>query len=326
MKRAPTYGEVMMSSVPLIDLTAAGDLGSTARDHLVAAVDTACRDVGFFTITGHPVSHELQIGMLAAGREFFDQSSAKKAEIAIEQSNHHRGYAGIGAEQLQPDLPGDAKETLDFGIERALDDPGCSPLEGPNQWPDLPGFRDTVERYQTAARETASLLLGVIATALDLPIDFFEPGLVHPLLGSRMVHYPPMPNQQINQQLGCGAHSDYGCLTLLLTDVVPGLQLLRRDDTWVDVDASAGDLIVNLGDLLGRWTNDVYRSTKHRVLSPADQHRYSVPVFVDPGYDTYVEVLGSCIDATRPSRYEPVRAGDYLRSRFDDTFAYRQGD
>jgi isopenicillin N synthase-like dioxygenase len=315
----------MTSSVPLIDLTAAGDLGSPAREYLVAAVDRACRDVGFFTITNHPISRELQLEMLSAGREFFDQPSAKKAEIAIEQSNHHRGYAGIGAEQLQPDLPGDAKETLDFGIERALDDPGCSPLEGPNQWPDLPGFRDTVERYQAAARETASLLLGVIATALDLPLDFFEPGLAHPLLGSRMVHYPPIPNQQIDKQLG-GAHSDYGCLTLLLTDGVPGLQLLRRDDTWVDVGASAGELIVNLGDLLGRWTNDLYRSTKHRVQSPTDRHRYSVPVFVDPGYDTYVEVLDSCIDATRPARYEPVGAGDYLRSRFDDTFAYRQDD
>lgn len=306
-----------MTTIPLIDL----DAGPEADR--VSAIDAACRDVGFFAIVGHRIDESLRQAMLDAARRFFALDPATKQAIAIEGSDHHRGYAGIGQEQLQPDLDGDAKETLDFGIERALDEPDRSPLEGPNQWPELDGFREIVERYQRAALETADILLGLIARALDLPADFFRAGLVHPLLGTRMVHYPPVNEQERTRQLGCGAHSDYGCITLLSTDGTPGLQLLRRDDTWVDVDVPDGALIVNLGDLLGRWTNDVYRSTKHRVISPTEGHRYSVPVFVDPAYDTLVEVLPSCVGVDRPARYEPVLAGEYLQSRFDDTFAYR---
>ena len=311
-----------MATIPTIDLARAeGSDEETAR--LVAEIDDACRGVGFFAVVGHRIDEPLRLAMLDAARRFFDQDAASKSRIAIERSDHHRGYGGFEEEQLQPDLLGDAKETLDFGMERSLDEPGICVLEGPNQWPDLPGFRDVVERYQHAALATADVVLSVIARALDLDPAFFRPGLVHPLMGTRMVHYPPVGDQQWDRQLGCGAHSDYGCITLLSTDGAPGLQLLRRDDTWVDVDVPPGALIVNLGDLLGRWTNDLYRSTKHRVISPTDVHRYSVPVFVDPAYDTLVEVLPSCISADRPARYEPVLAGDYLQSRFDETFAYR---
>lgn len=315
----------LSSTIPVIDLEPVGH-GGNARAAVVSEIDAACRDVGFFAVVGHLINETLRQDMLAAGRSFFALDAEEKQGIAIEQSDHHRCYAGIGQEQLQPDLPGDAKETLDFGIERSIDDPGRSPLEGPNQWPDLVGFRDVVERYQRAALAFADLVLGLIARALDLPPEFFRPALVHPLLGTRLVHYPSVSEQELTRQLGCGAHSDYGCITLLSTDGTQGLQLLHRDDTWIDVDVPAGALVVNLGDLLGRWTNDVYRSTKHRVISPSEGHRYSVRVFVDPAHDTLVTCLPSCVAPDRPARYEPVRAGDYLQSRFDDTFAYSDAD
>ena len=120
------------------------------------------------------------------------------------------------------------------------------------------------------------------------------------------------------------AHSDYGCLTLLYCDGTPGLQLLTASDQWVDVTVPEGALIVNLGDLLQRWTNDRYRSTRHRVISPVGGERYSVPMFVNPRYDTEVRCLPSAVSAERPARYEPVVSGDYLRSRYDDTYVYRQ--
>lgn len=307
----------MPATIPLIDLTGAAS---------VAEIDRACREVGFFAVTGHEIDESLRLEMLDAARRFFALDVETKRRIAIEKSAHHRGYGGMGDEQLQPDLPGDAKETLDLGMERALDDPGRSALEGPNQWPEIDGFRETVERYQQAALATADVVLGLIARALELDPAFFRPALVHPLMGTRMVHYPPVSEQERDHRLGCGAHSDYGCITLLSTDGTSGLQLLRRDDTWTDVVVPEGALVVNLGDLLGQWTNDIYRSTKHRVISPTHGHRYSVPVFVDPAYDTLVECLPSCVTADRPARYAPVRAGDHLQSRFDATFSYRAAD
>lgn len=313
---------VVNDAVPTIDLAAAHD-GEQKRAALVAAIDDACRGTGFFALTGHDIDAPLRLEMLDAARAFFALPDEAKRSIAIEQSQNHCGYATFGGERLQPDLLGDAKETLDFGIERSADDPGCSPLEGPNQWPNISGFRATVERYQSAALQTADTVLGLIAEALELPTDFFREWFVHPLAGTRMVHYPPVSEQELDVQLGCGAHSDYGCITLLATDGTPGLQLLRRDDTWVDVQVPDDALIVNIGDLLGRWTNDRYRSTQHRVLSPTDRHRFAVPVFIDPAYDTPVECLASCTSPEDPPRYAPITAGAFIQSRFDDTFAYR---
>ena len=132
-----------------------------------------------------------------------------------------------------------------------------------------------------------------------------------------------MPDGTGPDQLGCGAHTDYGAITLLLPDGNPGLEVRRRDGTWLKVRAPAGALVVNLGDMLARWTNDRYISTPHRVISPTTAPRYSVPVFVNPDYDAVVSCVPSCVTEERPCRYEPVVAGEYLVSRFDDTYPYR---
>ncbi|MEM7142472.1 MAG: 2-oxoglutarate and iron-dependent oxygenase domain-containing protein [Actinomycetota bacterium] len=310
----------MDASIPLIDL--AGD----SFEQRVDAIAAACRDIGFFAVVGHGVDDDLRLDMLAQARRFFALPLDRKRALAIERSAHHRGYAGIGEEQLEPGIDADVKETLDFGLERAEDDPDRSPLEGPNQWPDLPGFREVVERYQDAALETARTTLRHIAAGLGQPVAFFDDRLDRPLVGARMVHYPPVPQQVIDHQLGCGAHSDYGCLTVLSTDGTPGLQLQQLDGSWLDVLVDDGAFVINLGDLLARWTNGRYRSTKHRVISPASGHRYAVPTFVNPNYDVLVECLPSCLGPGERPQHEPVTSGGYLQSRFDDTFAYRAAD
>ena len=310
-------------TIPTIDIGATRAAGLPVGD-IAEQVDRACREVGFFAITGHGIADELRAAVLDAAQRFFALPAEVKHDVAIERSDNNRGYAGIAGERLQPDLPADLKETFDIGPERAADEPGLSPLDGPNQWPDLDDFRTTLEQYQAQAIDVARLLLRVVAEANGLPVDFFDACHEHPQVTTRLLHYPQVHHRTADEQLGCGAHSDYGCLTLLYCDGTPGLQLLRVDDEWIDVDVPDGAIIVNLGDLLQRWTNDRYRSTQHRVIPPISRDRYAVPVFVNPQWSTEVACLPSCVSDERPARYPPVLAGEYLQSRYNDTFIYRE--
>lgn len=315
----------MPEVIPVVDvatsLAAGRPVGSLAAD-----VDRACREVGFFAVTGHGIADELRAAVLLEAVRFFRLPLADKARLGIERSTNHRGFAGVAGERLQPDLPPDLKETFDVGPEVAEDDPARSPLDGLSQWPDLPGFRDTIEEYQAAALDLAVLLMQAVAVANGLPHDHFDRCLERPVATTRLLRYPRADERTDPGQLGCGAHSDYGCLTLLFCDGTPGLQIQRLDGAWIDVVVPDGALIVNLGDLLQRWTNDRYRSTRHRVLAPTVRERYSVPVFVNPQWHTEVACLASCVTAARPARYAPILAGEYLQSRFDDTFVYRERD
>lgn len=315
----------MPDSIPVVDIGATVAAGRPVGD-VCDQVDRACRIVGFFAITGHGIPDAMRSAVLAEAHRFFAMPDADKRRLGVEHSGNHRGYAGVAGERLQPDLPPDLKETFDVGPEVAPDDPLCSPLDGLSQWPDLPGFRGTIEGYQARALGIAVLLMRVIAEANGLPFDHFDACLERPVATTRLLRYPEAGALTEASQLGCGAHSDYGCLTLLYSDGTPGLQIMNLAGEWIDVEVPDGVLIVNLGDLLQRWTNDTYRSTRHRVIPPAGRERYSVPVFVNPQWHTEVTCLPSCVSDERPARYEPILAGEYLTSRFDDTFIYRQAD
>jgi isopenicillin N synthase-like dioxygenase len=308
-------------SIPVVDLAEARAAEGPVGE-LAAIVDRACRDTGFLAVTGHGIPPALRAAVLDAARTFFALPAEVKAEVAIERSPHHRGYGGFGAEQLAPGVPPDRKETFDIGPEEEAGAAGGSPLAGPNQWPDLPGFRDTLEDYRAQATDVARLLMRLVAAGLGLPDRTFDACLEHPRVNLRLLRYPAVDGPVAEGQLGAGAHTDYGCLTLLCSDGTPGLQVRTLDGTWVDVEVPDDALVVNLGDLLQRWTNDRYRSTPHRVVPPVGRDRYSVPVFVNPHEDTEVVCLPGCADAERPARYGPVRSGEYLASRFADTFGY----
>ncbi|WP_419946137.1 isopenicillin N synthase family dioxygenase [Candidatus Poriferisodalis sp.] len=306
------------ASIPVINISPNAPL-----DDASAQIDAACRDIGFFAITGHGVHGELLESVLGMAREFFAQPLAYKNSLAIELSDHHRGYAGIEGELLEPGLRADCKETMDFGPEVPADDLLRSPLEVPNQWPDIAGFRDAVEGYQAAVLKTAKRLMCLIAQALGQEMSFFDQRFERPLVGTRLIRYPAVA-EPLPDQLGCGAHSDYGCVTLLHTDGAQGMQLADVGGSWHDVVAPPGSFIVNLGDMLARWSNDRYRATVHRVQSPRTADRYSVPTFVNPSYDTVVECLSSCLGEGEQPKYPATTSGACLQSRFDETFAYRQ--
>lgn len=311
----------MADGVPVIDIGPSIAAGRAVGD-AAEQIDRACRGTGFFAVVGHGVDEALRHEVLDAARRFFALPADVKSMVAIENSPNNRGYGGIGDEQLQPDLPGDLKETFDVGPEMSFDDPDCSPLDGPNQWPDLDHFRQPLEEYQDQAIGVVVLLMRLVAETFELPHDHFDRCHEVPLATLRLLHYPQVDQRTADDQLGCGAHSDYGTMTLLFSDGTPGLQLKDASGKWVDIEVPEGALIVNLGDLLQRWTNDVYRSTEHRVIPPTDCDRYSIPMFVCPRWDTEVACLAACTSAERPPRHAPILAGEYMQSRYEDTYAY----
>jgi isopenicillin N synthase-like dioxygenase len=311
--------------LPIIDVSPFAGAGSEAdRDRVAAAVDATCRETGFFLITGHGVEDAAKAAMLDAAREFFAVPPRRKQAIAIEKSRHHRGYVGIAAETL--DSVGDLKETLDTGGEHGPDHPEVRagvPLFGPNQLPDLPGFREVWTIYRAQAIEAAERVQRAMARALGLPDEHIVtlPG-GETMYHLRLIHYPPRRSHTpAPGQLGCGVHTDYGTVTVLADDGIGGLQVMHRNGTWMDVHVPGDALVVNLGDLMAVWTNDRWISNPHRVVNPPDTDRYSMPLFVTPPFHATISCLPSCTGDG--PKYSPQQAGPYLLSRFDATHTYR---
>jgi isopenicillin N synthase-like dioxygenase len=310
-------------SLPRIDLGPLRDGDDTAR--LASEVDNACREIGFFVVVNHGIAGDVRAAMLDRARAFFALPLECKNRVAIADNPAHRGFSPIAAETLEEGLPADLKEAYDLGVECGPEHPEVrrgTPLHGPNPWPELEGFRAAVEAYFDAGLAAQALVHQALALALGLDRDHFAPALVDPLVWLRLLHYPPPSIRRSEHQLACGAHSDYGTVTLLAQDDVGGLEVRRRDGTWMRVRTDPDQIVVNLGDLMARWTNGRYVSTLHRVVMHDENDRYSLPFFGAPAYHTLVEALPTCTRAGEPARYRPIVAGEYLMSRFVDTHDY----
>jgi isopenicillin N synthase-like dioxygenase len=256
---------------------------------------------------------------------FHAQPLAQKQRLAI--NAFHRGYIGASSYRLNEDLKPNLSESLVMMHELAPDDPelvAAKPLQGPNQWPDLPEFRDTMLAYAAAMEELGRRLLVLFAKALDLPDDYFARSFDKPTTFLRLLHYPPQPEASSENQFGSAPHTDYGAITMLAQDDTGGLHVRHRSGDWIAATPIPGTFVVNVGDVMARWTNDRYVSTEHRVLNTGGGHRYSVPFFFDPNMDVTIDCLATCKSANAASKYPPVRYGDYLLSRLDAHYAYRR--
>jgi isopenicillin N synthase-like dioxygenase len=311
----------MTTALPVIDMSA-------APEKLAEDIGKAARGVGFFYVTGHGISPTLMNEVFAASHIFFAQPTDTKDSVSIRKSLHNRGYVGMKGESLDPTKPADLKEAYNVGLELAADDPRVvrgEPFRGVNLWPDLPGWRDTLLAYFDAVWDVGRRLHEGIARDLHLPSDYFADKLDAPMATLRLLHYPPQPAAAATGQIGAGEHTDYGDITLLLTDEVGGLEVKRRDSAardggWIAAPYIPGAFICNIGDCLMRWTNDVYVSTPHRVVNRGGRERYSVAFFLDPNPDAIVACLPTCVSPERPARYPPITGAAYLRSRLDATY------
>lgn len=316
-----------MNTLPLIDIAPLYGTDNAAWRDVATQIDAACRDWGFFYITGHGIPPERIDALLAAAKAFFALPEAEKLKIDITRTAHHRGYGAIATEQLDPTQPSDLKETFDMGFHMAADHPEVlagKPLRGPNRHPDLPGWAALMEQHYADMQALAQTLLRAIALALGIERDFFDARFAEPISVFRMIHYPPRHTARSADQPGAGAHTDYGCVTLLYQDDAGGLQVRNVHGEWIDAPPIPGSFVVNIGDMMARWSNDRYTSTPHRVISPQGVHRYSMPFFAEPHPDTEISCLPNCSSAENPPKYPPVTSAEYLLSRFADTYAYRR--
>ncbi|BFM48418.1 2-oxoglutarate and iron-dependent oxygenase domain-containing protein [Marinomonas sp. THO17] len=313
-------------SIPLIDLAKLTSASDAVRQQEIQSLDTACREIGFFYLVNTGLPNSLMQALMREAKRFFNQPQQVKNAIDIKNSANHRGYGNIGEEQLDEVTHADWKETFDMALDYPADHPLVAKyptMYGPNQNPRDPQTLEVLQDYYVAAFEVAQKLLTAMAQALSLEDDFFTRCFTDHVTVLRMIHYPPRP--EAGHDNGAGAHTDYGCVTLLLQDQTGGLQVKNRQGEWVDATPIENALVVNIGDLMQHWTNDEYVSTAHRVrASLPDVHRYSFPFFVEPDYETQVTCVPSCQSADKPAKYQPVLAGDWIQSRFDATYAYRE--
>ncbi|KAL4178645.1 hypothetical protein AMTRI_Chr13g116110 [Amborella trichopoda] len=309
---------------PIIDLSSP-DRVATSR-----LIRQACVDSGFFYLINHGIDEDMFEQVFDQSKKFFQLSIQEKLELS--RNKDHRGYTPLYVETLDTSIKskGDSKESFYIGpvpIEGSSSQE--THIDDVNQWPSeatLPHWRATMEAYYDKVLSAGIRVISLIALALNLSEDFFMRvgALDSPAAFIRLLHYPGELPSSEDLNFGASAHSDYGMITLLLTDGVNGLQICREKDKqpqiWEDVPHLKGAFVVNIGDMLERWTNCLFRSTLHRVIA-SGQERYSVAFFLDPNFDCLVECLESCCSETIPARFPPIRSGDYLKKRLWLTYS-----
>jgi isopenicillin N synthase-like dioxygenase len=308
-----------MDRLPIVDLGLSGESDGASLRRIVADVGAACRDIGFFYVVNHGVEAALIAQAFTQSHRFFELPLADKQALAIEKIGGNRGYSGLLHEALDPARGPDVKEAFNIGFELAPDDPELvagKPFRSLNAWPELPGFHKTALAYYDACAALGARLHRAFACDLGLKPDFFADKFDRPMATLRLLHYPASPSGAATPT-GAGEHTDCGNLTLLATDDVGGLGVRTRAGQWIEAPVVPGAFIVNIGDCLMRWTNDVYVSTPHRVINRSAKERYSIAFFYDPNPDARVETIPSCVREGEAKRYPPIMAAAYLKMRLD---------
>jgi isopenicillin N synthase-like dioxygenase len=317
------------SVLPLIDISALRAGPPEVKAACIGAIGTACREIGFLYISGHGVAPELIAAVYREARRFFALPAAEKERVAIEHSPCHRGWFRVGGENLDPGKQptGDLKEGYKIGRDLPPNHPAVLaglPLHGPNQWPALPGWREVMTTYYDTMTALGTLMLSAFAVSLGMAQDYFEPWLSTPMTTLGPLHYPPQAGRITEAQIGAGAHTDYGCLTLLHQDEAGGLQVRGRNGVWVSAPPIPGTFVVNIGDMMERWTNGVFVSNPHRVVNTSGRERYSLPFFFDPDFSAPVECLPNCLQPGETPRYAPTTSGQHLLDKINESFAYHR--
>ena len=261
-----------------------------------------------------------------AARDFFHLPAEVKA--GVKANARHRGWHALGGALMEGAKHSDRKEFFSIGLELPEDDPAVlagEALRGPNQWPDFaPALRPAMGAYYDAMFGLGGRLLRAVAVSLGLEEGFFAPRYRKPLQRTQAIFYPPQSVGAEEEVYGVAPHTDFGCITLLWQDGNGGLQVRERQSgAWIDAPPLPGTLVVNVGDLLGRWSNDRFASTPHRVVNRSGRERMSIATFHDPDFGAVIDPreLGT---PEGEARYEPITAGQHILNRFDQAFGYRK--
>jgi isopenicillin N synthase-like dioxygenase len=315
--------------LPIISLAGMNAGDPIVKESIAAEFRAACADKGFLYIIDHGVSPELIADVIAQSRRFFNLPIDRKLAVHKSASFCNRGYEPMQDQTLEADAPPDLKEGFYIGADLALDDPRVVAgvyNSGPNQWPrgfdpeSLARWRATMEAYFDAMSDLSVVIMRALALSLGLPEMHFAAFCQDPIATLRLLHYPPQPANPAPGEKGCGAHTDFGAVTILLQDEAGGLQVFDRDEGWIDAPPLAGSFIVNLGDLIARWTNDTYRSTLHRVVNTSGRERYSVPFFYTGAADYLVTCLPTCLAPGEQPKYPSTTPAGHLAEMYRRTY------
>ncbi|MFQ4144586.1 isopenicillin N synthase family dioxygenase [Chlorogloeopsis sp. ULAP02] len=312
-----------MVNIPVINFSLFCNNNCIDRQIVVQQIYQACHEIGFMYLQNHGISIDLIKQIFLKSKDFFNLPLELKQRLAWSDEFSNQGYVGIERERLNANNPGDLKEAFNVGQKdaetRGRDDAEnfyVSCLSSPAK-------DSSILDFYRACIELSNKILQALALALQLPEDFFTTRHTEQNHTLRLLHYPPVQKLPQPRQVRAGEHSDYGSITLLFQDEIGGLEIQTTAGQWIAAPVIPDTVIVNTGDLIQRWTNHVFCSTKHRVIIPSDQRvkqsRYSVAFFCHPNDNTEIACLESC-QKEHPPIYPPILAGEYLLSRLRATY------
>lgn len=321
-------------SFPVFDLGRFEAAEGAERARLARDVDAICRETGFLAVANHGVPQAVIDRAWNAAHAFFDLDASDKEKAAAPRPGYPYGYLGPEREALAKsrgvDTPPDLKESFNGGPSRVppgLSDPDALAFcYAPTIWPDAPsGFREAWLGYYEAMEELAARIMRLFAAALKLPEDHFDSFIGAPISALRALNYPERDKPAAPGQLRAGAHTDYGSLTILLPqEGSKGLEILAPSGEWMGVPPVPGAFVINIGDLMQRWTNDRWVSTLHRVVNPSPDEggmarRQSFAFFHQPDWSAEIACLPECLEEGETPKHPPVLSGPYLMAKFQAT-------
>lgn len=311
------------ATLPVVDLSGLFTGSPENKDCVASALGDAARNSGFFYITGHGISQGLIDAMFEASKQFHEKPRAFKMKYWSGFTTNHRGY--VPFEENGSDFPKSINfnEAWDMSYEAPADHPDFLAkwrMTGPNVWPDIEGWRETVSTYYDAVFGLGLRLLDALALELGVETEELTRQITYPTSQLRMLRYIPNDMPATREIVGIAAHSDFECFTILLQGG-PGLQVMNAEDVWIEAPPIPGCFIVNIGDIFETWSGGQFKSTQHRVVNSGNE-RYSFPLFFGLDYHAVVEPLEKFRTPETMEKYPPMKAGEHLMRMSINAFRY----
>ncbi|NBC07867.1 MAG: isopenicillin N synthase family oxygenase [Bacteroidetes bacterium] len=308
-------------TIPVVNLSHFVEGDAAQRDAFVEALGKAFHEIGFVGVTGHGVSKKLINDFYKASKSFFALPTAVKSKYEIKGMAGQRGYTSFGKEHAKQSEVPDLKEFFQIGQEVAADDPDKAEYPDNVHVEEVPDFTQLGIDLYRAFERAGGQLLRAIAIHLELPEDYFNREIEKGNSILRAIHYPPI-RQEPASAIRAEQHEDINLITLLVGASAGGLQLLNKEGEWKEIVPEQDEIVINVGDMLQRLTNNYLKSTTHRVVNPPREQwhlpRLSIPFFLHPVAGMDLTALERCVDESNPRQYEPITAGEYLDERLKE--------
>jgi len=305
-------------NIPVVDLGLFLSGDPVKKNDFVQQLGKAYEEVGFVAVQNHGIQDELIASLYLNVQQFFSLPLEKKRTYEIKGLAGQRGYTSFGQEHAKGSDSPDLKEFFQYGQTVGIDSPNYSEYPPNVSVTELPLFNEIFLQAYRAFEKSGNALLAAIALYLDLPEEYFDEKVSEGNSILRAIHYPPI-TQEPKSAIRAEQHEDINLITLLVGASADGLQILSLQGEWIPVTALPGQIVVNVGDMLQRLTNNKLRSTTHRVVNPPKElwhtSRFSIPFFLHPRSEISLACLGSCISVDTPKAYSDITAGEYLEER-----------